>query len=53
MGLVLVFRIFIKLLKLVFFMLWKWGYVNVVYIDDFLLISKIYFECRENIVEIV
>lgn len=45
MGLVLVLWIFMKLLKLLFVILRKWWFVNVVYIDDLFLISKIELEC--------
>lgn len=45
MGLVLVLWIFMKLLKFVFVILRKCGYVNVIYIDDLFLISKMELEC--------
>lgn len=52
-GLVLVFRKFIKLLKFVYLLLRKKGYILLFYIDDFILMGDNFYECVLNVVDIV
>lgn len=53
MGLVSVFCVFIKIMKFVFFEFRKFGYLNVIYIDDVLLLGNIKNECEDNLKVII
>lgn len=52
-GFVCVFRLFIKILKFVYFNIRLMGYICMGYIDDFFLLGYDYIVCQRNVQDMV